>query len=217
MIDEGVRSNANEEEHVYSAPVWDLEDEEGFDEEDEEKAAIESLCKLRKEDWKAEETQGFADIVAATETSPTAAAAVDEVSQHYGAKQDHLIAVSPAEPTAILGKLELSDLLPTPSGVSIRASGAATGQEVYNKYYEAFFKNLKLGIYEDRQNMAELVDLLWFHSIKKWTSKTTGKLSCKCGFEQFCYEPIKQIINTCRKDQEGIVQSMLEKLGVIMK
>ncbi|CAN0859396.1 Elongation factor 2 [Linum grandiflorum] len=37
---------------------------------------------------------------------------------------------------------------------------------------------------------------------KKWTTKTTGFATCKCVFVQFCYEPIKQIINICMTDQK---------------
>ncbi|KAL6283225.1 hypothetical protein ACE6H2_014154 [Prunus campanulata] len=52
---------------------------------------------------------------------------------------------------------------------------------------------------------------------KKWTSKNTGSATCKRGFVQFCYEPIKQIINTCMNDQKDKLWPMLTKLGVTMK
>ncbi|TVU29915.1 hypothetical protein EJB05_21507 [Eragrostis curvula] len=37
------------------------------------------------------------------------------------------------------------------------------------------------------------------------------------GFVQFCYEPIKQIINTCMNDQKDKLWPMLQKLNVTMK
>ncbi|KAL0320966.1 UNVERIFIED_CONTAM: Elongation factor 2 [Sesamum radiatum] len=52
---------------------------------------------------------------------------------------------------------------------------------------------------------------------KKWTSKSSGTSTCKRGFVQFCYEPIKQIINTCMNDQKDKLWPMLQKLGVTMK
>lgn len=56
-----------------------------------------------------------------------------------------------------------------------------------------------------------------FHRIGKWTTKNTGSPTCKRGFVQFCYEPIKQIINTCMNDQKDKLWPMLQKLGVTMK
>ncbi|CAA6666060.1 unnamed protein product [Spirodela intermedia] len=52
---------------------------------------------------------------------------------------------------------------------------------------------------------------------KKWTSKNTGSPTCKRGFVQFCYEPIKQIINICMTDQKDKLWPMLQKLKVTMK
>uniref|UniRef100_A0A0E0JIH9 Translation elongation factor EFG/EF2 domain-containing protein n=1 Tax=Oryza punctata TaxID=4537 RepID=A0A0E0JIH9_ORYPU len=52
---------------------------------------------------------------------------------------------------------------------------------------------------------------------KKWTTKRTGSDTCKRGFVQFCYEPIRQIINTCMNDQKDKLLPMLQKLGVTMK
>ncbi|KAG2679716.1 hypothetical protein I3760_11G064300 [Carya illinoinensis] len=51
---------------------------------------------------------------------------------------------------------------------------------------------------------------------RKWTGKNTGSPTCKRGFVQFCYEPIKQIINICMNDQDKL-WPMLYKLGVTMK
>lgn len=47
---------------------------------------------------------------------------------------------------------------------------------------------------------------------KKWTSKLIGSATCKRGFVQFCYEPIKQIISTCMNDQKDKLWPMLSKL-----
>ncbi|CAL9016655.1 unnamed protein product [Prunus brigantina] len=52
---------------------------------------------------------------------------------------------------------------------------------------------------------------------KKWTSKNTGSATFKHGFVQFCYEPIKQIINTCMNDQKDKLWPMLTRIGVTMK
>lgn len=52
---------------------------------------------------------------------------------------------------------------------------------------------------------------------KKWTTKNTGSATCKRGFVQFIYEPIKQIINICMNDQKDKLWPMLQKLGVVRK
>ena len=51
----------------------------------------------------------------------------------------------------------------------------------------------------------------------KWTSKNTGSPTCRRGFVQFCYDPIKQIINICMNDQKEKLWPMLQKLNVTMK
>ncbi|KAJ1430755.1 Tr-type G domain, conserved site [Sesbania bispinosa] len=52
---------------------------------------------------------------------------------------------------------------------------------------------------------------------KKWTNKDTGSSTCKRGFVQFCYEPIKQIIELCMNNQKDKLWPMLQKLGVNLK
>eukprot|EP00894_Picocystis_sp_ML_P000571 jgi/Pico_ML_1/51088/g2176.t1 len=52
---------------------------------------------------------------------------------------------------------------------------------------------------------------------RKWTKKDTNSGTCKRGFVQFCFEPIKNVIDTAMNDDKEKLFQMLDKLNVLAK
>ncbi|KAF5190676.1 Elongation factor [Thalictrum thalictroides] len=72
----------------------------------------------------------------------------------------------------------------------------------------------KIGVEETKMMQRLWGENFFDPATKKWTSKNTGSPTCKRGFVQFCYEPIKQIINTCMNNQKDKLWPMLQMVGV---
>lgn len=75
----------------------------------------------------------------------------------------------------------------------------------------------KFGVSRDK-----MMERLWGNNFfdpatKKWTTTNTGAATCARGFVQFCYNPIKQVIEACMNDNRDKLYAMLEKLGVKSK
>lgn len=69
---------------------------------------------------------------------------------------------------------------------------------------------------------AKMMEKLWGDNFfdpatKKWTKKHTGAASCKRGFCQFIYEPIRTVIDAAMNDNKTKLFALLEKLEVASK
>eukprot|EP00232_Nephroselmis_pyriformis_P003013 CAMPEP_0182912602 /NCGR_PEP_ID=MMETSP0034_2-20130328/37590_1 /TAXON_ID=156128 /ORGANISM="Nephroselmis pyriformis, Strain CCMP717" /LENGTH=851 /DNA_ID=CAMNT_0025049277 /DNA_START=20 /DNA_END=2575 /DNA_ORIENTATION=+ len=81
----------------------------------------------------------------------------------------------------------------------------------------------KFGVEKERM-MEKLWGMNFFDpKTKKWTKKESGAASCKRGFVQFVYEPIRTVIDAAMNDdrvklfgKDG-APGMLEKLGILAK
>lgn len=75
----------------------------------------------------------------------------------------------------------------------------------------------KFGIDEARMITKLWGDNFFDPATKKWTSKQTDSPSCKRGFVQFIYEPIRAVIDLAMQDKRDKLWPMLEKLNVLSK
>lgn len=75
----------------------------------------------------------------------------------------------------------------------------------------------KFGIEEKKMMERLWGDNFFDPATKKWTKKNTGAKTCKRGFVQFVYDPIKQLIEACINDDKDKVYKMTDKLGVTPK
>lgn len=72
----------------------------------------------------------------------------------------------------------------------------------------------KFGIPRERMREKLWGDNFFDPKEKKWTKKHTGSKTCQRGFVQFCYEPIRKVIDAAMNDDRTNLFQMLEKLGV---
>ena len=73
-----------------------------------------------------------------------------------------------------------------------------------------------------RLQRVKMMEKLWGDnffdpSTKKWTKKDTNSGTCKRGFVQFVYDPIKTIIEACMNDNKAKLWAMTDKLGITAK
>eukprot|EP00218_Dolichomastix_sp_CCMP3274_P006943 CAMPEP_0170133574 /NCGR_PEP_ID=MMETSP0033_2-20121228/1385_1 /TAXON_ID=195969 /ORGANISM="Dolichomastix tenuilepis, Strain CCMP3274" /LENGTH=855 /DNA_ID=CAMNT_0010369077 /DNA_START=45 /DNA_END=2612 /DNA_ORIENTATION=- len=72
----------------------------------------------------------------------------------------------------------------------------------------------KFGVPEEKMAGKLWGDNFFDPATKKWTKKNTGAATCNRGFVQFCYNPIRTVIENCMQDKKDKLWPMLEKLGV---
>lgn len=107
----------------------------------------------------------------------------------------------------------LGDIQVTPEKGNVCFSAGLHGwaftMTVFSKFYAK-----KFGVEEKKMMERLWGDNFFDQATKKWTKKDTGAATCKRGFCQFVYEPIKQVIEACMNDNKDKLFPMLEKLGV---
>ena len=80
---------------------------------------------------------------------------------------------------------------------------------VFAKMYAA-----KFGIDQDAMMGKLWGDNFFDPKERKWTKKNTGSKTCMRAFVQFCYEPIRRVIDAAMNDSKDKLWPMLEKLQV---
>eukprot|EP00976_Prorocentrum_cordatum_P034695 705716-Prorocentrum_minimum.AAC.3 len=69
---------------------------------------------------------------------------------------------------------------------------------------------------------SKMMEKLWGENFfdpatKKWTKKQTGAKTCKRGFVQFCYEPIRMVIDCAMSGNNEKLFAMCDKLKITLK
>jgi len=69
---------------------------------------------------------------------------------------------------------------------------------------------------------SKMMEKLWGENFfdpatKKWTKKNTGAKTCKRGFVQFCYEPIRMVIDCAMSGNNEKLMAMCDKLKIVLK